>query len=153
MFGHDDLRGIINRCPGLEEYPHVPIAWLELLAVLVAVSLFGHRYPKHLIVLFSDNTNVAAWLDTRWSPHPTVCTMVAAIERIKYAFLLKLSVRYIPSRKNRTNESLSRDRVPPWLNHRGTRVFPIMSSLVDLIDPCNLVTSWTSTLENDETCL
>ena len=79
--------------------------------------------------------------------------MVAAIERIKYAFLLKLSVRYIPSGKNRTADSLSRGRVPPWLKHRGTRVFPIMSSLVNLIDPRNLVTSWTSTLENDENCL
>ena len=79
--------------------------------------------------------------------------MVAAIERIKYAFLLKLSVRYIPSGKNSTADSLSRGRIPPWLKHRGTRILPIMSSLVDLIDPRNLVTSWKLTLENDETCL
>ena len=79
--------------------------------------------------------------------------MVAAIERIKYAFLLKLSVRYIPSGKNRTADSLSRGRVPTWLKHRGTRIFPILSSLLDLIDPRNLVTSWASSLENDKICL
>ena len=26
IFGHDDLRDIINRCPGWEAYPQVPIA-------------------------------------------------------------------------------------------------------------------------------
>ena len=65
--------------------------------------------------------------------------MVAAIERIKYAFLLKLSVRYIPSGKNITADSLSRGRLPPWLKPRGTRMLPTMRSLVDLINPGNLV--------------
>ena len=73
--------------------------------------------------------------------------MVAAIERIKYAFLLKLSVRYIPSDKN-TADSLSRARVPLWLQRRGTRILPSMSALVHLIDRRNLVTSWISSLNN-----
>ena len=78
--------------------------------------------------------------------------MVAAIERIKYAFLLKLSVRYIPSDKNVSADSLSRARVPLWLQRRGTRILPSISALVHLIDPRNLVTSWISTLNNYETC-
>ena len=77
--------------------------------------------------------------------------MVAAIERIKYAFLLKLSVRYIPSDKNISADSLSRARVPIWLQRRGTRIFPSMSALVDMINPLNLVTSWITTLSNYET--
>ena len=151
MFVHEDLQQFIRRIPGWKAYPRVPIAWLELLAVLVALHLFGHRYPKHLIVLYSDNTNVVAWLGSRRSPHPIISTMVTAIERIKYAFLLKLSVRYIPSAKNITADSLSRARVPPWLKRRGTRILPSMSALVHLIDPRNLVTSWIVTLENDKT--
>lgn len=78
--------------------------------------------------------------------------MVAAIERIKYAFLLKLSVRYIPSDKNVSADSLSRARVPIWLQRRGTRIHPSMSALVDLVDPLNLVSSWISTLNDYETC-
>ena len=108
-----EQRDFINRCPDWNAYPRVPIAWLELLTVFVALSLFGHLYPKHLIVLYSDNTNVVAWLGSRRSPNPTVCTMVAAIERIKYAYLLKLSVRYIASGKNITADSLSRCRASP----------------------------------------
>ena len=64
------------------------MARLELLAALVAVQLFGNRYPKHLIVLYSDNTNVVAWLGTSRSPDPIICTLVAAIEQIKYQYLL-----------------------------------------------------------------
>ena len=78
--------------------------------------------------------------------------MVAAIERIKYAFLLKLSVRYIPSDKNTSADSLPRARIPIWLQRRGTRILPCISALVDLIDPLNLVSSWISTLNNYETC-
>ena len=153
MFGHDDLRPFIHTCPGWDAYPRVPIAWLELLAVLVALSLFGHRYSKRLIVVYSDNTNVVAWLGSRRSPNPTVCAVVAAIERIKYEFLLKLSVRYIPSGNNRTADSLSRNRIPLWLKRRGTRLLPCMRSLVRSIDPRYLVTSWTSTIRKDEICI
>ena len=95
---HGNLTPVINACPGWESFPKVPIAWIELLVAFVAVALFGPRYPGHLMVLYSDNTNVVAWLgSSRRSPNPTVCTVVAAIERIKYEYMLKLSVRYIPS--------------------------------------------------------
>ena len=76
--------------------------------------------------------------------------MVVAIELIKYEFLVKLSVRYIPS--DNTADSLSRAHVPLWLQRRGTQIFPSMSALVHLIDPRNLVTSWISTLNKYETC-
>ena len=76
MFVHEDIRQLIQCCPGWEAYPRVPIAWLELLAVLVALYLFGHRYPKHLIVLYSDSTNVVAWLGLCRSPHLVISIMV-----------------------------------------------------------------------------
>ena len=93
LIAHADLVPHIRHCPGWEYYPRVPIAWIELLAVFVALYIFGPISPNHLIVLYSDNTNVVAWLGPRRSPDPTVCALVAAIERIKYQHLLKLSVR------------------------------------------------------------
>ena len=93
LITHADWVPYIRRCPGWESYPRVPIAWIELLAVFVALYIFGPNTPAHLIVLYSDNTNVVAWLGPRRSPDPTVCALVAAIERIKYQHLLKLSVR------------------------------------------------------------
>ena len=57
---HTDLVHHITHSPGWESYTQVQIAWIELLAVFVALYLFGPRNPKHLIVLYSDNTNVVA---------------------------------------------------------------------------------------------
>ena len=119
------------------------------MAVFVALYLFGPRYRKRLLVLYSDNTNVVAWLGPRRSPNPTVCALVAAIERIKYDHILKLSVRYIPSAQNRTADLLSRNRIPAWLGRRGTRVRPCMSSLVRLIHVDNLVPSWSKAISNN----
>ena len=62
LITHADLVPYISHCPGWESYPRVPIAWIELLAVFVALHLFGPKTPAHLIVLYSDNTNVVAWL-------------------------------------------------------------------------------------------
>ena len=142
LIPHIDLTQHIRQCPGWESYPNVQIAWIELLAVFVALYLFGHNFPAHLIVLYSDNTNVVAWLGPRRSPNPTVCALVAAIERIKYRHLLKLSVRYIPSARNYTADCLSRNRIPSRLKLRGTRLHPSLSSLVRLIHLDSLTQSW-----------
>ena len=84
------------------------------------------------MVLYSDNTNVVAWLG-----YPTVCTVVIAIKRIRYEYLLKLSVRHIPSAQNRTVDLLSRNHIPRWLRHRDTRR-TVPPDLVDALNPFRL---------------
>ena len=143
-FPHSDLQPFIRRCPGWESYPMVPVARLELLAALAAIQLFGNRYPRHLIVLYSDNTNVVAWLGTRRSPDPIICTLVAAIEQIKYKHQSKLSVRFIPSDRNRSADRLSRNRVPTWLRSRGSALFPRMNELAFASNRHNLLSLWSS---------
>ena len=106
---HAVIRSHIRSCPGWESYPQVPIAWLELLAAYVAVRLFASRYTNHLTILYTDNSNVVAWLGSRRSPRPVVCTLISAIESIKYHHSLKLSVRFIPS-----------DRTEPLISYRET---------------------------------
>ena len=143
-FPHSDLQPFIRRCPGWESYPQVPVARLELLAALVAIQLFAKRYPRHLVVLYSDNTNVVAWLTTRRPSNPVICTLVAAIEQIKYQYLSKLSVRFIPSEKNHTADRLSRNRVPTWLRSRGSALIPRMNELAFASNRHNLLSLWSS---------
>ena len=143
-FPHGDLQPFICRSPGWEAYPRVPVARLELIAALVAVQLFAHRYPRHLIILYSDNSNVVAWLGTKRSPDPIICTLVAAIEQIKYRFSIKLSVRFIPSGQNRTADRLSRNRLPAWLRSRGSALSPCMSEIAHASNRLNLLTLWSS---------
>ena len=96
-----------------------------------------------MLVLYSDNSNVVAWLGTRRSPNPVVCSLVAAIERLKYQYMLKVAVRYIPSHQNRLADRLSRNKTPRWLRCRGSETPPCMRKLARLINSDNLVTLWT----------
>ena len=139
---HDDLRTSMQTCPGWGTYPRVPIARLELLAAYVAVHLFARRYPGHYIILYTDNANVLAWLSTRRSPDPIVGTLVSAIESIKYLHLLKLAVRYIPSRRNRTADCLSRNVIPGWLRSRGSKLIPYISGIAQASNPDKLLKFW-----------
>ena len=143
---HAVIRSHIRSCPGWESYPQVPIAWLELLAAYVAVRLFASRYTNRLMVLYTDNSNVVAWLGTRRSPRPVVCTLVSAIESIKYHHSLKLSVRFIPSDRNRTADFLSRNVVPRWLQSRGSPLTPDMAGIAYAADMNNILDLWTTVI-------
>ena len=141
---HTVIRPHICSCPAWESYPQVPIAWLELLAAYIAVRLFASRYPSHLLVMYTDNSNVVSWLGSRRSPHPVVWTLVSAIESIKYRHSLKLSVRFIPSGRNRTTDSLSRSVVPRWLQSRGSSLSPDMAGITYATNSNNILDLWTT---------
>ena len=48
--------------------------------------MFAARSPGKYLIMYSDNTNVVAWLSSRRPPNPFVGALVAAIERLKYKF-------------------------------------------------------------------
>ena len=136
----------LHRCDGWSAFPRVDIAWLELFAVFVAVDLFAADSPGHLVILYSDNTNVVAWLSRRRPPNPYVCALVAAIERLKYKFMLKLSVRYIPSSHNVSADLLSRNRVPRRFVRHGTRVIPDLFRLCAHLRISSIYQNWSRTI-------
>ena len=140
---HQQLRPFMCRCPGWERYPLVPIAWLELLAALIAIRVFTKRLPGHIWYLYSDNESVVAWLKSRRSPHPIVGTLVAAVEKIKYQLLLKISARYISSDRNHVADRLSRDRIPRHLRTAGSLIVPDLSDLAKVVNYNKLLALWT----------
>ena len=142
---HIDVWPHIHHNSGWELFPRVPIARLERLAALVAIQFFAHRYPGHILKLYSDNTNVVAWLSSRRTPDPILGILVSAIEQIKYHYSLKLSVRYIPSGKNRTADRLSRNNIPFWLRSRGSALIPDMHNVAMAKDVNNLLALWAIT--------
>ena len=125
----EQLRPWLRMCDGWEMFPEVDIAWLELLAACTAVYVFTQRVSHRILTLYSDNTNVVAWLSRRRAPNPFVCAVVAAIERVKYKKILKISSRYISTAQNKTADQLSRGHVPDYLYRNGTRVAPPMSAI------------------------
>ena len=40
----------------------LPIAYIELIAVLVGFSVLAKNYSNQLVTLYSDNTDVVGWL-------------------------------------------------------------------------------------------
>ena len=70
-------------CAGWESFPKVKITLLELLAARATLYTFAPHVTQRILTLYTDNTNVVAWLSKRRAPNPFVCAVVAAIERIK----------------------------------------------------------------------
>ena len=62
----------LRKCEGWTDFPQIDIAWLELLAAYVAIDIFAARSAGHYVILYSDNSNVIAWLSRRRSPSPYV---------------------------------------------------------------------------------
>ena len=133
-------------CDGWGSFPNVDIAWLELLAACAAVYAFAPLISQQLLTLYSDNTNVVAWLSKRRAPNPIVCAVVAAIERVKYGKILKISTRYISTRHNRTADRLSRGQIPDYLYIRGTRIPPPMKAICANLHLNKIVKLWVTTI-------
>ena len=129
-------------------FPIVDIVWLKLLAACAAVYAFAPLASQQLLTLYSDNTNVVAWLSKRRAPNPFVCAVVAAIERVKYGRILKISTRYISTQSNKTADQLSRGQIPDYLYTRGTRVSPPMKAICANLHLNNIVKLWATTIKS-----
>ena len=109
---------------------------------------FARTLSKRLLTLYSDNTNVVAWLTKRRAPNPFVCAVVAAIERVKYTNILKISTRYIATAENTVADQLSRGHVPYDLCRHGTRVTPPMKAICSNLQFENIVQLWATSIRN-----
>ena len=136
----------LRKCEGWATFPQVDIAWLELLAAYVAIDFFAARAAGRYVILYSDNTNVVAWLSRRRSPSPYVCTLVSAIERLKYEYSLKISVRYIQSARNVSADLLSRNTIPARFKRHGSRRYPDIPRLCSNLSMTNIVQQWSKTV-------
>ena len=142
----EQLKPWMVSCEGWGSFPIVDIAWLELLAACVAVYTFAPHVSQHILTLYSDNMNVVAWLSIRRAPNPFVCAVVAAIERIKYSKIFKISTRYISTKQNTTADQLSRGHIPDYLYIRGNRLAPPMEAICANLHLNNIVKLWVSTI-------
>ena len=140
------LTPVMCRCSGWAAFPRVDIAWLELFAAYVAIDLFAARSPGHYLILYTDNMNVVAWLSRRRSPSPYVCTLVSAIERMKYEYMLKLSARYISSTHNVSADLLSRNAIPMRFLKHGTRIYPNITRLCSNLRISQIWHRWSKTV-------
>ena len=111
----------------------LPIAYIELIAALVGVSIFSKYEPNKVINIFSDNTDVVAWLRKGRCSAGLGFKLLAAFELFKREHKLKLSVKHIPGIQNNSADELSRGSVPTWLKLKGRRLDVDIKRLSKLI--------------------
>ena len=111
----------------------LPIAYIELIAVLVGFSVFAKHHRHERIILYSDNTDVVSWLQKSRCSAGIGFKLLAAIEYFKRTYYMKISARHIPGRHNHSADSLSRGSVPLWLSRGGCRRQVDLSFLYKLI--------------------
>ena len=130
---HKDLMGIPQS--------RLPIAYIELIAVLVGFSVFAKNHSNQLVTLYSDNTDVVSWLRKGRCRAGIGFKLLAAIEFFKRTHNLKISARHIPGKHNISADILSRGMIPGWLTRDSCRQTVNISFLYRLInDP---LTYWT----------
>ena len=108
---------------------NLPIAYIELIAALAALSVFSHLNRNRLILLNSDNTDVVAWLRKGRCSKGIGFKLLAGIEYFKRVHSLKISPKHIPGRFNNSADSLSRGIIPGWLVTHGTRM-PVSTEML-----------------------
>ena len=111
----------------------LPIAYIELIAALVGISVFSKNQPNKVINIFSDNTDVVAWLRKGRCSAGLGFKLLAAIEYFKQEHTLKLSVKHIPGIQNNSADELSRGSIPSWLKLKGRRLDVDIKPLSKLI--------------------
>ena len=99
----------------------LPIAYIELIAVLAGFSVFSQNQKNTLVKLYTDNTNVVAWLQKSRCRSGIGFKILAIIEFFKRSHRLKICTRHIPGKHSNTADLLSRGKIPKWLQRYGIR--------------------------------
>ena len=111
----------------------LPIAYIELIAVLAGFSVFSQNQKNTVIKLYTDNTDVVAWLQKSRCRAGLGFKILAAIEFFKRSHRLKICTRHIPGKHNNTADQLSRGKIPEWLRRYGIRREVNLNDLFRLI--------------------
>ena len=112
----------------------MPIAYRELLAVLLAFQVFADIAPNFFIRINSDNTNVVTWLNKGRCSKKLGFLILSAIEAFKFKYGLRVRAYHIKSRNNTSADNLSRGRTPEWLASGGWEKELDVQRIISLIE-------------------
>ena len=118
----------------------LPIAYLELLATLIGLASFASNYPKTLIRLNTDNSDVVTWLNKGRCRAGIGFRLRSAIEFIKRKRGIKLRAFHIKGEHNCSADALSRGTIADWLKKSGKRIYHKISDVYRLAS--NPMVAW-----------
>ena len=127
---------LYSRCNNKHEMQipseRLPIAYLELLTTLMALTCFAIHHSWTLIRLNTDNTDVVAWLRKGRCRAGIVFRILSAIEFLKKRHNIKLCPKHIKGANNCSADKLSRGKIPRWLSEHD-RIYPDIRQVFELV--------------------
>ena len=115
------------------ECPVLPIAYLELLAAMIAVVTFAPFCADKIIRLNCDNSDAVSWLQKSRCSAGIGFRFLTVVELYKHKYRFKISTCHISGVGNTSADQLSRGAIPKWLKMYGSRFDVNVHLLVDLL--------------------
>ena len=85
-------------------------------------------------------------MTNRRPPNPYICALIAAIERVKYKYQIKISAKFIPGDQNILADRLSRGDIPSQFERNGIRLRPPIGTICKNLRIDNIIGLWYTTI-------
>ena len=109
------------------------IAYLELLAAMIAVICFAPFCQDKCARLNCDNSAAVAWFQRGRCPTGVGFQMLAVTELYKHRHRVKISTLHIKGVANISADSLSRGKIPVWLKSFGKKCRLNLNNVADIL--------------------
>ena len=94
---------------------------LEMLALLVAVEVWGPVWNGHRVVAFTDSESVRRELSKTWSGNEPCHKLLTRLFALEENHLCPIWLERVPSQSN-PSDPLSRSQVAKWMNLERSQV-------------------------------
>ena len=101
------------------------IAYLELFALTVGVTLWIHKYQNRKIAIFCDNQSVMHMVNRTTSKCKNCMFLIRHIVLLSLIHNVKIQVKYVTSKNNLLSDCLSRNKLKLFKKLAGRRVHRI----------------------------
>ena len=123
------------------------VAAKELLPILIACAVWGHRWMKSQVQCLCDNEAVVAVLRSRMSKHPHLMHLLWCLLFVEARYDLEMTCTHILGRENDLADDISRNWMSTFLSKvpeaslQPTRVPMLLLNLlldtsIDWLSPC-----------------
>ena len=115
-----------------EQWPPIPsdthISVLELIPIVIAAHIWGHRWSRKSVLFHCDNTAVVHCLQAGLCKHPHLSFLLRELATLPVTHSFRFSAKHVPGVYNKVTDALSHFRfqvfksLRPWADAERTPV-------------------------------
>ena len=117
---------VAERWPPLPSDTHISV--LELIPIVIAAHIWGHRWSRKSVLFHCDNTAVVHCLQAGLCKHPHLSFLLRELATLAVTHSFRFSAKHVPGVYNKVTDALSRFRfqvfksLRPWADAERTPV-------------------------------